>query len=188
MNLKVKKFPWILILKPPAFLEIILASAESYHSECYGIMLGYVNEKEVVVEDAQVLQDVKKSPYGVTPFPKREKRLIQLIKSLNLDNLNVIGDFHSHPMIGDVKGKPVPSGDDILDMKVGFTYLIVAINESKRNRRWSYNEKRKVLKGSIFNFNFEISAYYCHKNLGYKKLQINCPFLMAIDRSQIIKK
>ncbi len=173
--------PDLMILKPPAFLEIILASAESYHYECYGLILGYIGEKEIIVEDAQVLQIVKKSPYSVAPVARREKRIIQLIDSLKIENLKVIGDFHSHPMVGGIKGTSSPSGDDILDMEVGKAYIIVSVNESKREKSWSYSEKRKVLSGSIFNFNFEISGYYCHKNLSYKKLHINCPFLMAIN-------
>ncbi|MEO0292096.1 MAG: Mov34/MPN/PAD-1 family protein [candidate division WOR-3 bacterium] len=173
--------PDVIILKSPAFLEMILASAESYHYECYGLILGYFNNREIIVEDAQVLQIVKKSPYSVAPIAKREKRIIQLINSLKIENLKVIGDFHSHPMVGGIKGKSTPSGDDILDMEVGKVYIIVSVNESKRERAWSYSIKRKILRGSIFNFSFEISGYYCHKNLSYKKLHINCPFLMAIN-------
>ncbi len=175
-----KQIPETVILKPPAFLEIILASAESYHEECYGILMGFKGESSILVEDAQVLQDVKKSPYHVTPIAKREKRILNLIKSLNLENMETIGDFHSHPMVAGVKGKPVPSGDDILDMEKGKLYIIVAVNETKRNIKWKYNPKKKILKGSLENFSFEISAYYCYEKLSYKKLHIKCPFVLNL--------
>jgi len=177
-----REIPETTILKLPAFLEIILASAEAYHDECYGILMGVKGKSSIIIEDAQVLQDVKRSPYGVTPVAKRERRILNLIKSLNLENMESIGDFHSHPMIGGVKGKPVPSGDDILDMKEGKLYIIVAVNESRRNTEWRYNPKNKILKGSLENFSFKISAYYCYEKLSYRKLHIKCPFVLNFKK------
>ncbi len=164
----------------PAFLEIVLASAEAYHDECYGILLGLKGEKSILIEDAQVLQDVKKSPYHVTPVPRREKRLLNLITSLGLDHLEPVGDFHSHPKVGKERGRPYPSGNDILDMNPGNIYIIVAVNESKKINNWRYLKNKKILKGYLEGFSFEISAYYCYDKLLYKKLHIKCPFALSL--------
>ncbi len=175
------KIPEKLILKEPAFLEIILGSAEVFHQECFGLLLGYKTENIIIVEDAQVIQSARRTPYHVEPVARRIKRIEKLLKSIGMEYA-IVGDFHSHTQIGADPARPNPSGEDIADMEPGNVYLIVAINYLKEKVvNWVYSQEEKILKGSLENFLFEISAYYCFEENKYKKIDIICPFVTSLE-------
>lgn len=176
-----KENPSKLILKEPAFLEIIIGAAEVFHQECFGLLLGYKTRNAIIVEDAQIVQSARRTPFHVEPIAKRIKRIEKLIKSIGME-MEIIGDFHSHTQIGADPARPIPSGDDIADMEPENAYIIVAVNYLKGNPlTWSYLSKSKTLKGSLENFIFEISAYYCFEENKYKKMEIRCPFVTALE-------
>lgn len=174
------KIPEKLILKEPAFLEIILGSAEVFHQECFGLLLGYKTEKVIIAHDAQIIQSARRTPYHVEPVAKRIKRIEKLLKSIGME-YEVVGDFHSHTQIGADPARPFPSGDDIVDMKPGNVYLIVAINYLKEKIiNWFYSKEEKILKGSLENFLFEICAYYCFEENKFKRIDIIFPFMSSL--------
>lgn len=175
------QLPERLVLKEYAFLEIVIGAVEVFHQECFGLILGYKTEHALIVEDAQVVQSARRTPFHVEPVAKRIKRIENLVKSIGIE-MGIIGDFHSHTQIGADPARPTPSGEDIADMEPGNAYLIIAINRLKGSPViWTYSEKTKILKGSIENLLFEISAYYCFRENQYKKLEIKCPFVTPLE-------
>lgn len=182
------KIPEKVILKEPAFLEMIIGSAEVFHQECFGLLLGYKAEGVIIVEDAQVVQSARRTPYHVEPVAKRIKRIEKLIRSMGME-YKILGDFHSHTQVGADPARPIPSGEDINDMVPDNLYIIIAINYLKEKEMvWSYSKEEKVLRGTLENFLFEISAYYCFGEDKFKKIDIKCPFASALEPYRHEKK
>lgn len=182
------KIPEKVILKEPAFFDMIIGSAEVFHQECFGLLLGYKTEEIIIVEDAQVVQSARRTPYHVEPVAKRIKRIEKLIKSMGME-YKILGDFHSHTQIGADPARPTPSPEDISDMVPGNLYLIIAINYLKeKDIIWFYSKEEKILRGSLEEFLFEISAYYSFGENRYKKIDIKCPFASALEPYRHQKK
>jgi proteasome lid subunit RPN8/RPN11 len=180
MDILTKKIPENVIIKPQAFIEMILAAVEAYRYECLGLLIGMRGIKSFIIEDAQVLQTAKRSPYHAEPSPEREKRIFKILHNLGLSHFEPIGDFHSHPELGEHKGLPEPSGDDIADMKPGKVYIIIAINNKTKNKKWRFIKRKKILTGTLDEYEFELAAYYCYKENKFKKIDIKCPFVTSL--------
>lgn len=170
-----------LILKEPAFFEMIMGAVEVFHQECFGLLIGYKTRSAIIVEDAQIIQSARRTPFNIEPVARRIKRIEKLIKSTGLE-MEILGDFHSHTQIGADLARPIPSGEDIADMQPGNVYIIIAINYLRGSPlTWFYSSKTKILKGSLENFIFEISGYYCFAENKYKKMEIKSPFVTALE-------
>jgi len=166
--------PMKVYLSENAFMGLLLSSAEVYKKESLGYLLGYKLQDRFIIEYAFSLQTARRLRRGVQ-FHESNRRKIKPIL-LNFSKLQIIGDFHSHTPYGDSKGVPVPSPEDIMSMEKDNVYIIVAINELSRFRAWRENSDGSI-SGSMGNFFFKISAYFCPDvERPPRKSPIYCPF------------
>ncbi len=160
-------------LSENAFIDILLSSAEVYKRESLGFLLGYKPEGRFIVEHAFSFQTASRKHKGVILHHKNHKKIEPILEKF--DRLQIIGDFHSHTQFGATKGLPIPSEEDIKEMKEGQVYLIVAINNNEKTLNWGEN-RDGTISGSVGNFFFKISAYFLDGSAGMKKARIHCPF------------
>ena len=163
-------------LSEAAFMGLALGSVEVYKKECLGLLLGYKLEDKFIVEYSIVYQSAKRSRNGVSPDRLRHSRIEGVLPKFH--KLELLGDFHSHPQYGDLKGIPTPSPLDINDMEQGKLYLIIGINDNRRSMRWRENGDGTI-SGTLSDFHFRIAAYY-YEGKRAKRVQIICPFALVI--------
>ncbi|HXG31236.1 MAG TPA: Mov34/MPN/PAD-1 family protein [Thermodesulfobacteriota bacterium] len=164
-------------LSESAFMGLILSSIEVYKKECLGLLLGYKLEDRFIVEYSLPYQSAKRMRNGVSPNHFRHNRIENVLP--RFDKLEIVGDFHSHPQYGSLKGVPKPSRLDINDMESGKLYMIIAINDNRRSVRWGENLDGTI-SGTLNNFHFKISAYH-FEGRKIRRSVIKCPFCLAIE-------
>lgn len=167
------------LIQDGAFLSMTLSVSEVYKKEAIGFLLGYRTEELFIVEHAIPFQTAERG-FVWSKIPERRLERIQELSSRFGLGLRLIGDFHSHSMIGKSKGKPAPSPTDVAFMEKGNLYIIVAINELKEVKKKTWRKRGKKLMGSLGNFDFAIGAYYCDEENHYVELDIRCPFAQAL--------
>jgi proteasome lid subunit RPN8/RPN11 len=161
-------------LSEHAFMGLLLSCAEVYQKESLGYLLGYRLHDRFIIEYAFGLQTAKRKRRGVI-LHHRDKMKIEPILS-KFVKLQIVGDFHSHTPYGDEKGIPIPSVEDVNGMEKDNLYLIIAINELNSTKPWKENKDGSI-SGSMGNFFFKISAYFCPDINGIPlKSRIYCPF------------
>ena len=84
---------------------------------------------------------------GVTFQHKNHKKIEPILEKF--DRLQIIGDFHSHTQFGVTKGLPIPSDEDIKEMKDGQVYLMVAINNNEKHLTGDENPRDGAISGSV---------------------------------------
>lgn len=156
-------------------MHLLISTAEVFKQESLGYLLGYRLEDRFIIEHAFSLQTARRKRRGVL-FRHRDQRKIDPILS-KFENLQIIGDFHSHTQYGSTKGLPIPSKEDIDEMEPGNLYLIVAVNELETSRLWQENKDGSI-SGSVGNLYYKISAYSISKKKDTKpeRARIFCPF------------
>lgn len=156
-------------------MDLLLSSSEVYKKECLGFLLGYSLEDRFIVEHGFSYQAATRTHKGVL-YHKKDHRKIKPIIS-KLDRIRIIGDFHSHTEYGALRALPVPSKEDIREMKAGNIYIIIAINGARRTRRWGMN-KDGMLSGSVGDLYYKISACFIRKEKPAKvqRARLYCPF------------
>lgn len=164
-------------LSEAAFMGLVLSSLEVYKKECLGLLLGYKLEDRYIVEYSVAYQSAKRMRNGVSPNRLRHSRIEGVLPKF--DKLELLGDFHSHPQYGSLKGIPKPSSLDINDMKQGKLYMIVAINDNEHSVRWRENQDGTI-SGTLNDFHFKISAYNFEENKT-RRILIKCPFCLVIE-------
>ena len=160
-------------LSETAFIDLLLSAAEVYKRESLGILLGYKPEGRFIIEHAFSFQTARRKHKGVTFQHKNHKKIEPILEKF--DRLQIIGDFHSHTQFGVTKGLPIPSDEDIKEMKDGQVYLIVAINNNEKTLNWGEN-RDGTISGSVGEFFFKIAAYFLGGASGIKRARIHCPF------------
>lgn len=160
-------------LSENAFVDLLLSSAEVYKKESLGFLLGYKPEDRFIIEHAFSFQTARRKPKGVVFHHKDHKKIEPILEKF--DRLQIVGDFHSHTQFGITKGLPIPSDEDIKEMKVGQVYLIVAINNNEKTLNWGEN-RDGTISGTAGNFFFKIAAYYLNGTSNIKRAKIHCPF------------
>ena len=161
-------------LSEHAFMGLLLSCAEVFQKESLGYLLGYRLHDRFIIEYAFGLQTAKRKRRGVI-LHHRDKMKIEPILS-KFVKLQIVGDFHSHTPYGDEKGIPIPSVEDIKGMEKDNLYLIIAINELNSTKPWKENRDGSI-SGSMGNFFFKISAYFCPDINGIPlRSRIYCPF------------
>ncbi len=160
-------------LSDNAFIDLLLSSAEVYKKESLGFLLGYKPEDRFIVEHAFSLQTARRKHKGVVFQHKNHKKIEPILEKL--DRLQIVGDFHSHTQFGITKGLPIPSDEDVKEMREGHIYLIVAINNNEKTLNWGEN-RDGTISGSVREFFFKIAAYYLDGPTGIKRARIHCPF------------
>jgi proteasome lid subunit RPN8/RPN11 len=164
-------------LSEAAFMGVILSSIEVYKKECLGLLLGYKLEDRFIVEYSVAYQSAKRMRNEVSTNHARHVRIESVLPKFG--KLEIIGDFHSHPQYGSLKGLPKPSRLDINDMIGGRLYLIIAINDNERSVRWKEN-RDGTISGTLNDFHFKISAYH-FDGKRIRKNPIKCPFCLALE-------
>lgn len=164
-------------LSEAAFMGLILSSIEVYKKECLGLLLGYKLEDRFIVEYSVTYQSAKRMRNGVSSNRTRHARIESVLPKF--DKLELLGDFHSHPQYGSLKGIPKPSPLDIEDMKQGKLYMIVGINDNEHSVRWRENQDCTI-SGTLNDFHIKISAYR-FEGKKIRKIPIKCPFCLAIE-------
>ena len=160
-------------LSENAFIDLLLSSAEVYKKESLGFLLGYKPEDRFIVEHAFSFQTARRKHKGVIFHHKNHKKIEPILEKF--DRLQIIGDFHSHTQFGVTKGLPIPSDEDIREMREGHIYLIVAINNNEKTLNWGENRDGSI-SGSVGNFFFKIAAYFLNGSAAIKRARIHCPF------------
>lgn len=160
-------------LSENAFIDLLLSSAEVYKKESLGFLLGYKPEDRFIVEHAFSFQTARRKHKGVIFHHKNHKKIEPILEKF--DRLQIIGDFHSHTQFGVTKGLPIPSDEDIREMREGHIYLIIAINNNEKTLNWGENRDGSV-SGSVGNFFFKIAAYFLNGSAAIKMARIHCPF------------
>src|SRR3989344_7675361 len=162
--------PTVYVQKEP-FLEMILASVETFKRECFGYVFGYKPSN-------------KRNSYVITsvmPVQLIKKRHNSAIEQSNLSARNmisclykyptlfpVIGDFHSHPEWGSYKRIPRLSECDIADMKRSGYHLGIVIKISSINKErilWQRASDGGV-KGSLGDYKFHLNVCRVVENGG----------------------
>ncbi len=155
-------------------MHLLISSAEVFKKESLGYLLGYRLEDRFIIEHAISLQTAMRRRRGVLLRHKDQKRIEAVL--LKFENLQIIGDFHSHTPYGESKGLAILSPEDIQGMEPNNLYIIIAINTIRRSRAWKENRDGSI-SGSVGDLFFKVSAYYFH-TIGMKpfKSPIYCPF------------
>jgi proteasome lid subunit RPN8/RPN11 len=164
-------------LSESAFMGLVLSSIEVYKKECLGLLLGYKLEDRFIVEHSLAYQSAKRTRNGVSSNNHRHSRIEDVLPKF--DKMEIVGDFHSHPQYGNLKGVPKPSRLDIHDMENGKLYMIIAINDNERSVRWGENLDGTI-SGTLNRFHFKISAYH-FDGKKIKRSIIKCPFCLALE-------
>src|SRR5215468_4265316 len=85
-----------------AFWGLLISAVEVYKRECFGLLIGYRDQKEdedrYIIEHAVPYQTAGRRHKGVVSNPRAHKRIERFLA--NIPQLSVIGDFHSHTMWG----------------------------------------------------------------------------------------
>lgn len=167
-------------LNENVFLGLVLSSVEVYKKECFGLLLGYRTPEKYVVEHAIPYQSAKRGHGWIELRSDKWKVLKDVLKSF--PRLDVVGDFHSHTLYGDIKAKVSLSKDDIRYMEPHELQLVIAVNENKRATPWTRNHD-KTISGAINGFHFKVAAYYFANGAkGAKRPQLSdilCPFAIG---------
>ena len=171
------------VIEPPAFLSMIISTVETYKLENYGLLLGYKLNYGYVVEHAVPIISAKRSPFSVELNRKRERRVDEIIKNLQM-GLEVIGDFHSHTGLKNLPAESVPSPEDLDTMERGKVYIVISVNEStfrsQAFSKWSYLKEGKGVRGTVWGLNIEVKAFELANEAEFKELKIICPVAAGI--------
>lgn len=169
-------------LEERVFMSITMAAAEVYKCECYGCLVGYKLENAIVVDNAIPYQSAERSFSTVDLKEKQRSRIENILNTF--PKLSVIGEFHSHPQYGNVKGNVVLSSCDMRNVNNSSVEIIVAINDKKRKRRWQYNRDMSI-SGTFDNYHIRMAAYHYDNSNGNsrrpKRINLWCPVVMGIE-------
>lgn len=144
-------------LNEHVFMGMVLSCVEVYKKECFGLLLGYRTPEKYIVEHAIPYQSVRRGHNWTELRADKWKTIQEILK--NFPKLDILGDYHSHTMYGEVKAQVSLSRDDIEYMDPEDLQIVLAVNENRRSRDWSLNSDRTI-SGSIDRFYFKIAAYY----------------------------
>ncbi len=161
-------------IEEKAFTTLIMSSAEVFKLECYGCLLGYKLDSAIIVESAIPYQTAERT-FSTVDLKRKQRGVIEKVLE-NFPKLKAVGEYHSHPQRGDVKGNVLLSGSDVENIKAEDVEILIAINNKQRSRQWKYNEDM-TLSGSFADYYFKIAAYYSngHTNNGPAKTMLWCP-------------
>lgn len=169
-------------LEERVFMSITMAAAEVYKCECYGCLVGYKSDNAIVVDNAIPYQSAERS-FSTVDLKEKQRNIIKNILN-TFPKLNVIGEFHSHPQYGSVKGDIVLSGCDIKNVNNSNLEIVVAINDKKHKRKWRYNKDLSI-SGTFDNYHIRMAAYhYDNTNSNGKRpkrVGLWCPFVMGLE-------
>ncbi len=152
------------MIRAPAFTQMLGYAIEVYKRECTGVLMGDVfrTARKVVVNSAIALQTADRSYTGVQPKWHRYDRIAEVISFLSLDW--ILGEFHSHTDHRNKKPSyrlSEPDREYVLENHdVGGIEVVIALYKKKRQKKWDYTNKGRILKGTLGKYNIEIGAHF----------------------------
>lgn len=158
-----------------AFLGLLVSTIEVYRRECFGILLGHTSPERVTVEYVVPYQTARRKFQEVHIDWKRSSRIEEAVRTVS--RWGCLGDYHSHPMYGEVLGTTKLSRTDRESFPPNTLSLVVAINDCTRSHRWSY-VKEGTLSGTINGYSIRIGAYYKDGEV-INRAPLVCPYAIG---------
>lgn len=156
-----------------------MSATEVFKLECYGCLLGYKLDSSIIVETAIPYQTAERS-FSAADLKRKQRAVIgKVLKTF--PKLKAVGEYHSHPQRGDIKGSIQLSDSDIENIKIEDLEIVIAINDKQRSRQWKYNEDM-TLSGSFSDYYFRIAAYYYNGYINHEPLRtmLWCPSAIGL--------
>lgn len=171
-------------LSLPSLMTIVSSSVEVFRKEAIGYLVGIRSENKFIVEYAIPYQTAEATATHAVIDDKRIIRINEILQRLS-QQLEYIGDFHSHTEYGESPGKVIPSDEDLQSTIPGDLNLICAVNEKKRAVDW-HETSSDTIAGTVGEYHIEIGGYYVDKpHIGrkYNRVIVRCPFVTGIDHT-----
>ncbi|NJD68721.1 MAG: hypothetical protein C3F12_03940 [Candidatus Methylomirabilota bacterium] len=170
-----------LYLSENAFVGLLVSTIEVYRKECFGVLLGQATQDRILVDFVVPYQTANRKFREVHVDLMRSQRVEGAVRSTS--RWECVGDYHSHPMYGTFRATTTLSKVDRDFFKDGHIAIVVAINDSARQQRWSY-VRRGGLSGSINGYNIRIAGY--HKTNGViERAPIHCPYAIGFQAKEL---
>lgn len=160
-----------------AFLGLVLSAIEVYKRECLGLLLGYRLKDRFLIEYAIPYQTAERSHDLVDINNKYHRRLKGALQALH--KWDLVGDFHSHPQYGLAKGMVSPSAEDITDVPENSIFIIVAINDRRKQQFFEEN-KDGTISGVVGGHHIKIACFYKEKNSRVRRVPVSCQFATGL--------
>ena len=160
-----------------AFLGLVLSSIEVYKLECLGLLFGYRMNGGFAIEYAIPYQAADRTHAEVDIRSKYSRRLRTALTALQ--KWELIGDFHSHPQYGNSKGNVSPSDADISDIDENSIFVIVAINDRKRQQYFEVN-KDGTISGVLGDHHIKIACFYKENKKRIRRVHLTCQFATGL--------
>jgi len=125
-----------------AFMGLVLSSVETYHKECYGVLLGETRNGTTRVQGAVPYQTAHRTRSSVT-VPEHRRQLVGRVLG-TVSEPKYLGEFHSHVDLANIGASERLSTEDMLGVQANEIQILIALRKSKLQRRWRHN-----LDGSI---------------------------------------
>jgi len=145
-----------IILSDQAFLAVLLAAAEVYRREAYGLLFGRTRRGKTFIRGAVPYQTADRR-FSEVALYHRPNRIIQRLLA-QFPGQEYLGEFHSH---ADFRGAEAVAGltpEDLESMAPGEIAIVVAVNPRRRTIPWSAN-RDGTLSGTLADFRFRLAAY-----------------------------
>ncbi|MDP3696783.1 MAG: hypothetical protein Q8R55_02000 [Candidatus Taylorbacteria bacterium] len=166
--------PPIVYIEKEPFLNMIIASVETFKRECVGYVFGYKPTRErnsFVITNSVAIQLAKKR--------KNSEVEQSQLSGMHIDDcfkkypslFRVIGDFHSHPEWGSCKGLALPTDRDIKNMEKGEMSIIIAISSINKDRVLWQGASGGGIKGSLSKYKFHLNAFRLIKDKDDKQTE-----------------
>jgi len=168
-----------------AFWALLISAIEVYKRECFGLLLGYRDSSNYILEHAISYQTANRRHTSVEKNGRASRRIEKFLT--NLPHLSLIGDFHSHTGWGELKGVGNLSTQDVIDMVHGNLYVIIVANDKRRNSAWQYNGDG-TLSGTVDDYHFRIGGYYLDNFSRVKRANIFCPYAIGFNAKESQQK
>lgn len=152
-------------LSEPAFLGMILASAEVYRRECYGLLVGRARPGGTRVEGAIAYQTAERTFSGVSLCDRPNRVIQDIVTRFSRHKHAYIGEFHSHPDYGGRDGVVGLTAADVAGVGESEIQVVIAIHRRRRHVRWS-TRRDGTLSGTLGDYHFKIGAYQVRRGPG----------------------
>ena len=143
-----------------AFWALLISAIEVYKRECFGLLLGYRDTNNYIVEHAISYQTANRRHTSVEKNGRASRRIEKFLA--NLPHLSLIGDFHSHTGWGDLKGVGNLSTQDVIDMVHGNLYVVIVANDARARGSTMVMERFRAQSMIITSVSAAISSMSTH--------------------------
>ncbi len=155
--------PPIVYIEKEPFLNMIVASAETFKRECFGLIFGTTPSRKrnyFVITNVIAIQLAKKRKNSEVDQSRGSKERMSAMFKQYPTLFNPIGDFHSHTEWGDIERFAKLTDTDIADMIKNDMPLCVLINIVTRGKEKMIWESTRSggIRGSLGKYKYQINA------------------------------